>query len=343
MRSRNMTSLLLLTKQWLRTLKGTHPLRNRFSMSFGGELYSMKVGFARISILQGLTSAAHDIRDHKRITSKAICALDAQSRWAVTGTPIQNSLLDLASLFKFLHVHQLEDVRVFQELVNHLNATFPADAQERLKHLVRCLMLRRATDILTLPERHDLKHTLEFNAEEAELYKRAQESAVSTIDDTLLNGDDSGRQVNVLTWINSLRKICNLGTRAKLPSHSLADETWNKRTAQELFNSLVAAGMAKCRDCAMDLGVTASEVADNAAEDTHPGLTQCGYLICGPCRGRNTAGPTCGHCPAHLMVAVSSMSSELSVVPDQISSSAIPTKVKALMQDLNRHVNEEKW
>ena len=45
---------------------------------------------------------AHGIKNPRTVVSKACCMLRAESRWCVTGTPIQNSLSDVYGLLKFL-------------------------------------------------------------------------------------------------------------------------------------------------------------------------------------------------------------------------------------------------
>jgi SNF2 family DNA or RNA helicase len=74
----------------------------------------LKLKFARIVLDEG-----HKIRNHKTETAEAVFKLEASCRWVLSGTPIQNTEMDLFSLFKFLRVSpfdQLEVSLIFSDL-----------------------------------------------------------------------------------------------------------------------------------------------------------------------------------------------------------------------------------
>jgi hypothetical protein len=205
-------------------------------------------------------------------------------------------------------------------------------------------MLRRPLRVVVLPEREELICRLNFSAEEAEVYNQAKARTGALLDE--IGGDMS--PFHILPWINSLRMICNLGTRAKLPKHHTqsTDSIWNTSAAQGMFNTLITTGAAICSSCSTDLAAVATEVADRVSDvSTQSQLASCSYLICGPCmEKRNGMSSCCTHSPAHEMQAVSTLSSSLSIEDDRVFTSASkPTKVKALLLDLDQHVENEKW
>jgi hypothetical protein len=74
--------------------------------------------------------AQHAIKQHSSLTAQAIFALDAERRWALTGTPVQNALSDIYSLIrcegtfeKTVHTHYRIDS--FQFTSDLLAVLFP--------------------------------------------------------------------------------------------------------------------------------------------------------------------------------------------------------------------------
>lgn len=55
---------------------------------------------------------AHMVRNHKSLTSRAVCGLRARRRWALTGTPVHNKDLDLFALLKFLRCTPFDNLAV---------------------------------------------------------------------------------------------------------------------------------------------------------------------------------------------------------------------------------------
>ncbi|XP_017886271.2 transcription termination factor 2 [Ceratina calcarata] len=87
---------------------------------------------------------AHIIRNHKTKASEAVCDISARKRWALTGTPIHNKMMDLYSIMKFLKCSPFDNIRVWKRWVEKKDAI----SNQRLGTVMRSLMLRRTKDEL---------------------------------------------------------------------------------------------------------------------------------------------------------------------------------------------------
>uniref|UniRef100_G1NNG4 Transcription termination factor 2 n=1 Tax=Meleagris gallopavo TaxID=9103 RepID=G1NNG4_MELGA len=129
----------------------------------------LRVAWARV-----ILDEAHTIKNPKVQTSIAVCKLRATARWAVTGTPIQNNLLDMYSLLRFLRCSPFDEYKVWKYQVDN-NTKKGGD---RLSLLTRSLLLRRTKEqldstgkpLVSLPQRSMQLHQLKLSAEEQSVY-----------------------------------------------------------------------------------------------------------------------------------------------------------------------------
>ncbi|XP_036623418.1 transcription termination factor 2 isoform X2 [Trichosurus vulpecula] len=117
---------------------------------------------------------AHNIKNPRVQTSIAVCKLQAAARWAVTGTPIQNNLLDMYSLLRFLRCSPFDEFKVWKSQVDNDSSK----GGERLSILTKSLLLRRTKDqldstgkpLVVLPQRHFKLHQLKLSEDEKAVY-----------------------------------------------------------------------------------------------------------------------------------------------------------------------------
>ena len=122
------------------------------------------------------------MREPTRSFALSVCALEASRRWCVTGTPIQNRLLDLYSFFKFLRCDPLHNVNVFKDHIYRDGRNLrDANSTPKLKALVSSLSLRRPKSTVDLPLRKDSTTELDFRLDERQHYELVKASASQCI------------------------------------------------------------------------------------------------------------------------------------------------------------------
>uniref|UniRef100_A0A665V2D8 Transcription termination factor 2 n=1 Tax=Echeneis naucrates TaxID=173247 RepID=A0A665V2D8_ECHNA len=144
----------------------------------------LQVAWARVVL-----DEAHNIKNPKVQTSIAVCQLRARARWAVTGTPIQNNLLDMYSLLKFLRCSPFDEYKLWKAQVDNGSNR----GRERLNILTRSLLLRRTKDqkdstgkpLVSLPDRSCTVHQLKLSADEKAVYDVVFAQSRSTLQNYL--------------------------------------------------------------------------------------------------------------------------------------------------------------
>ena len=151
--------------------------------------------------------------------TRTVKQLRADTRIALTGTPIENRLGDLWSIFDFINPGLLGSSKEFSSFVKRL-AERPQNPYGPLKELVRPYILRRMkTDksiIADLPDKTEVKAFCSLSRKQAALYQQAVDDLADKLDG--LEGIE--RRGIVLALLMRLKQICNH------PSQWLGDGAW---------------------------------------------------------------------------------------------------------------------
>jgi non-specific serine/threonine protein kinase len=152
--------------------------------------------------------------------TRAVKKLRADARVALTGTPIENRLGDLWSIFDFVNPGLLGSSKQFSSYVKRLADGASYNPYAPLRELVRPYILRRMkTDrniIADLPDKTEVKAFCALSRRQAALYRQA----VDELADRLDSADGIERRGVVLAALMRLKQICNH------PSQWLGDDSW---------------------------------------------------------------------------------------------------------------------
>jgi SWI/SNF-related matrix-associated actin-dependent regulator of chromatin subfamily A3 len=289
---------------------------------------------------------AHIIRRRTTTFYDTVTKLVAKFRWCLSGTPIQNRLEDIGSLFAFIRAHPFDRIAEFRRWI-----ALPFEqghsrerASHRLTQLIDSTCLRRTRGLLHLPNQRERVQYLDFSAEEKAQYKRTklQMSRRMYRADAFSRKGDTFGQFHVQL---QLRIFCNHGTFQD-PFSWLRHDQRSER--EDLFYLRNGQGHkeAKCSLCRQWLPyLTRDQIYRTVTK-------RCAHVLCEPClelqleHGAQTRGlpvcPVCVRIPhgatsSNRLTPPSSQDSDHYFLPKGIS-----TKMNALMEDLLEGLFETK-
>jgi non-specific serine/threonine protein kinase len=163
---------------------------------------------------------AQAIKNSGSRQTRAVKALKGRHRLALTGTPVENHLSDLWSLYDFLTPGLLGTGKDFERFVKGAEKDAGHGRYAALRNLVRPYLLRRLkTDkriISDLPDKTELAAWCALSKTQAVLYSQAVEELATKIE----SADGIQRRGVVLSYLMRLKQICNH------PSQWLADNRY---------------------------------------------------------------------------------------------------------------------
>jgi hypothetical protein len=154
---------------------------------------------------------AQNIKNPKSLAAQVCGSLKAKHRLCLTGTPMENHLGELWSLFHFLMPGLLSDADTFrQHYRNPIERDADASRQKQLSTRLQPLMLRRTKDAVAkeLPPKTEILHNITLGKEQNDLYETIRAAMDKRVREAIaVNGLDRS-QIVVLDALLKLRQVC---------------------------------------------------------------------------------------------------------------------------------------
>jgi SWI/SNF-related matrix-associated actin-dependent regulator of chromatin subfamily A3 len=256
---------------------------------------------------------------------------------------------------QFLRVYPYNDREIFnQDIINPWKVGNNRVAVSRLKHLLNYILLRRNQGAVQLPERTDLRYTLQLSPEERTHYETVESRIAQSVDvaigDTTSIGTTFAR---IIQQINELRLICNLGSRRKSPKGDAArrPQIWNSRVAQKAMDAMAATESMSCNSCGLlldDTDINSYTGSGLSLNLLRCWLFSCLKIICETCVSRNamTRCDCTTICSTaivtHAPVGLESGASSPAGPSSDMEEKPLPTKIQALVNDLLKQTPDTK-
>ncbi len=151
---------------------------------------------------------AQYIKNNATQMAKAVKSVNSLHRFALTGTPVENSLAELWSIFDFIMPDYLYGYQYFKKTFETpVVREKSVKATESLQRIVSPFILRRLkSDVLTeLPEKTETVLLTDMEDEQSKVYSANVASVRAAVSQS---GDDSSERIKILAMLTRLRQLC---------------------------------------------------------------------------------------------------------------------------------------
>jgi len=156
-----------------------------------------------------LIDEAQFIKNANSQSAEAVKEINAARRFALTGTPMENSLMELWSIFDFIMPGYLYDEKRFGTRFNNKLKDTP-EILEELNRLINPFILRRKKKdvIRELPDKIEKTLVVHLDDEQKRVYKTYADHAVQLIAKKVKNEEFRSSKIEILSYITKLRQLC---------------------------------------------------------------------------------------------------------------------------------------
>ncbi len=149
---------------------------------------------------------AQKIKNFDSVIAKKLNEIQSYSKIALTGTPVENNLMDLWSIFNFIIPGYLGSKSDFSS--KYKTKDISDQLLVMLKKTIDPFILRRDKSILPLPEKYIEDVIISLEPEQELIYNKIVEDSLKEIEK--LSGDENGKRLGIiLSTITRLKQACN--------------------------------------------------------------------------------------------------------------------------------------
>lgn len=245
---------------------------------------------SRVKWSRVVLDESQTIKNHRTQVARACCSLRAKRRWCLSGTPIQNSIDELYSYFRFLRYDPYDKYKTFGSSIKSFIARDPIKGYQKLQFILKTIMLRRTKDtkigdkpVINLPPKKVHLTKVEFSSEERAFYEKLEFDSRKQFKAYAAAGTVNQNYANILLMLLRLRQACDHPLLVKGlssdPVGKVSSEMANMLPRELLVNllkHLEEASLAICLVC--------SDPPENAV------VTMCGHVFCYQCVSDHLTG-----------------------------------------------------
>ncbi len=188
---------------------------------------------------------AQKIKNPTTKMAVAIKSFTAAHRLALSGTPIENHLGELWSIFDFVMPGFLEDLRSFRVLYqNPIEKEHDLRRSERLHRKVRPFILRRTKEAvaLELPAKTEIVKRAAFDPKQAALYENIRIAMEQKVRDAVATKGLARSHITILDALLKLRQVCCHPQLLKLKAAQKVHHSTKLDLFLELLDELMSEG-----------------------------------------------------------------------------------------------------
>ncbi|KAG4984687.1 hypothetical protein JHK87_029436 [Glycine soja] len=236
-----------------------------------------KVGWFRV-----ILDEAQTIKNHRTQVARACCSLRAKRRWCLSGTPIQNTIDDLYSYFRFLKYDPYAVYKSFYNTIKVPISKSTIQGYKKLQAVLRAIMLRRTKGtlldgkpIINLPPKTIELSKVDFSIEERAFYTKLESDSRLQFKAYAAAGTVSQNYANILLMLLRLRQACD---------HPLLVKDFDSdpvgKDSVEMAKNLPRDMLINLFNC-LEATFAICLVCNDPPEE--PVITMCGHVFCYQC------------------------------------------------------------